>query len=85
MGFWSFLDAVLAPADADIATSEQADMLSTMPSMTYTAEPGWHNAFGTQADHQVPAEADSLFQSNDWSTYDGCGFGSGSTSFDSDW
>jgi hypothetical protein len=53
------------------------------PSYVDTSEPEWHNAFGTAADYQVPAESCSSYMSDDWtSSPSGCDTGGGVSNFD---
>lgn len=46
-----------------------------------TSEPEWHNAFGTAADYQVPAESCNAFSSADW-TSSASDIGGGVSNFD---
>jgi hypothetical protein len=48
-----------------------------------TSEPDWHNAFGTAADYQVPAESCNSYMSDDWtSSPSGCDIGGGVINFE---
>ena len=84
MAFWSFLDAMLAPACADVHTEITSSSLHSSIDTSTDSEPSWHNGFGTQADYQSPAESGDLFQSNDWSSID-TGRSFGGSGFGDDW
>lgn len=72
-------DTVFAPAGAFDAHSD-AHCADLAPTPRDEPEAAWHNAWGTAADYQVPAESGNSWQSNGWSgssDWGGGGFSGG--------
>jgi hypothetical protein len=55
------------PAEVTWMHFPQLDITPEEPAVS-EKEFSWHNAWGTTADFQIPAESENLFKSNDWST-----------------
>lgn len=90
MGMFSWLAEFIG--GVELSTTEMVTDSVSCATMDTTADshssdcassPEWHNAFGTLADHQVPAEQYDIFQTNDWSTMSDCSSSTGT--FGSDW
>jgi hypothetical protein len=70
-GLIDALDQMLAPAGAfDSCSSICCENPPAMPIQDSMPSVEFHNAFGTAADYQLPAESGNLFTSNDWSSLD---------------